>query len=68
MFPAIDVKTTNLKTQKRVVLFSYQNDKLYIRHYYISYNLKGIDKNIKKIIKANKLPNLAKYNSFQDFL
>ncbi|CAD8191193.1 unnamed protein product [Paramecium octaurelia] len=68
MFPAINVQNTNPKTQKRVILFSYKNDKIYIRHYYISFNLKGIDKKMKKIIKANKLPNLSKYNSFSDFL
>lgn len=68
MFPAINIKTTSPKTSRRVVLFSYQEDRLYIRHYHISFNPKGIDKKIKKIIKAQKLPNLAKYSSFQDFL
>ena len=39
-----------------------------MRHYHISYNIKGIDKKMKKIIKANKSLNLSNYNSFADYL
>jgi ribosome biogenesis protein SSF1/2 len=31
------------------------------------FNVKGVEKKMKKIIKANKLPDLSKYKNFSDF-
>lgn len=63
MFPPINVQKTKPENQKRTILFSYDasRDIIYVRHYQIIYNLKGIDKKMKKIIKANKMPNLSNY-------
>ncbi len=70
MFPPINVRKTKPQHQKRSLLFSYNaaKDIIYMRHFQILFSVKGIDRKMKKIIKANKLPNLNKYNSFSDFL
>lgn len=70
MFPPINVQKAKPDNQKRTILFSYDaaRDIIYVRHYQIIYNLKGIDKKMKKIIKASKMPNLAGYQNFSDFL
>ena len=63
MFPPINVARAKPESQKRAILFSYDagRDIIYVRHYQLTYNLKGVDARMKKIIKAKRMPNLATY-------
>jgi len=69
MFPSINVKTVKLAECRRVVLFQLRKDDgmVEMRHYSITANPVGINKNLKKII-SGRLPNLSELKDVSEFL
>jgi len=69
MFPSINVKTVKLAECRRVVLFQLRKEDglVEMRHYSITANPVGINKNLKKII-SGRLPNLSELKDVSEFL
>ena len=74
-FPPIRVQSMNLSTCKRVVLFNIkegeENEKspiIEFRHYGVSARQRSVNRGIKKLVNNQRVPNLAKYKSIQDFV
>lgn len=69
MFPTINVKTVQLSSCRRVVLFHYnkESDSVEMRHYAIRAQPVGISKSIKRVIQA-KIPNLGRLTDISEFL
>jgi ribosome biogenesis protein SSF1/2 len=60
-FPAIDVKTAQLKTMRRVVLVDRDEDSdcIRLRHYAIRVQPAGLSRSVRKITVRGKVPKLA---------
>jgi len=70
MFPPLKVKKIRLSQCTRVCLFDYdtETDRINLRHYRIKASPVGINRNIKRVIKAKKLPNLSKYKDISQYV
>ena len=73
IFPSINVGTVKLNDCRRVVLFNLveREDGTQIvewRHYAIKATPKGVNRRVRRILQANKLPNLNKVNDIADYL
>lgn len=69
MFPKLSYfKNLNAGTFKRAILVHFDEKKgsIEIRNYYIRRNYSGINKNIKKIVNSNKLPDFSKMEDVAD--
>lgn len=65
LFPTKNyLKKHNAKTFKRCVMFYYNNKKnvIEIRNYYLKHSFTNINKNIKKMLNSNKIPDFSKLN------
>jgi ribosome biogenesis protein SSF1/2 len=69
MFPAIDVKEIKLGECRRVVIFNYDsaNDAIEFRHYFVTASPVGINKSVKRVIKA-RIPNLHNLRDISDMI
>lgn len=47
--------------------FNSQKDVVYLRHYHIQSTPNNINKNLKKVIKSNKVPDLSKYDDVSEY-
>lgn len=70
MFPQINVNTISPNNCKRVVLFHYnnENDLFEFRHYGIRIIPAGVNRNIKKIILNESLPELSRVNDIAEYI
>ena len=65
LFPGRDyMKKKNAKTFKRCVMFYYNNKKnvVEVRNYYLKHSFTNINKNIKKMLNSNKIPDFSTMN------
>jgi len=74
-FPPIRVQSMNLSTCKRVVMFNIKEGDenstspiIEFRHYGVSARQRSVNRGIKKLVNNQRVPNLAKYKSLQDFV
>jgi len=68
-FPAISVQDINLDHCRRAVLIHYDeaSDTVEFRHYFISAQMIGINKSIKRVIQ-HKVSDLAEYNDISEYV
>lgn len=69
MFPKLSYfNKVNAGTFKRAILFYYDSEKntVEIRNYYIKRAFTGLNKNIKKILNANKIPDFSQMEDVAD--
>lgn len=68
MFPPLSVKTIKLSECARVTLWNYSDELIDMRHYRVKASPIGLDRNIKRVIKGKRIPNLAKYRDITDYV
>jgi ribosome biogenesis protein SSF1/2 len=69
LFPPLNVQLVKVNQCRRVVLFNFLKEerRIEFRHYAIKVSPVGINKNVKKIIKA-KIPDLSNLDDISDFI
>ena len=69
MLPTIDVKTVQLSSCRRVILFNYLKEEghVEVRHYAVKAQPVGISKSVKQVLR-NKTPNLGKLQDISEFV
>jgi len=70
MFPSLPVKTIKLSQCARVCLWNFDDteEEIEMRHYRIKASPVGINRNIKRVVKGKKIPNLAKYKDISEYI
>jgi len=69
-FPPIDISTVKTDNIRRIVLFFYdkKNDNIELRHYTLKQEISGINKRIRNLVHAKKIPDLRKFDDISDYI
>jgi hypothetical protein len=69
VFAPLNVARQLVSSLKRAVYIDYHHktDSIYLRHYHIDSTPTNINKNLKRILKTNKVPDLSQFNDISEF-
>jgi len=70
MFPPLSVKTIKLSQCGRVCLWNYNEEEgtMDMRHFRIKASPVGLNRNVKRVLKGKRIPNLAKYKDISEYV
>jgi len=70
MFPKLSVKTIKLSQCGRVCLWNYneEDETIDLRHYRIKASPVGLNRNVKRVLKGKRIPNLARYKDISEYI